>query len=141
MPSGSTSPIDAKLLPNGNVAWMRSPVAGMEEHRLDGSLVRTLNTDPRGGADIHDIQLLQNGNYVLGRYFNRSGVDMSSCGGSTSRDLVDFELQELTPNGDLVWSWRASDHIPFSEVTARWENLCTTGDGDIYHWNSVEAGR
>jgi hypothetical protein len=123
----------------------------MEERRLDGSLVRTLNTVGSGrrsarapggpGADIHDIQVLQNGNYVLGWYVKRSGVDMSSCGGSTSRDLVDFELQVLTPSGDLRWSWRASDYIPFSEVTARWANFCTSGDGDIYHWNSVAAER
>jgi hypothetical protein len=33
--------------------------------------------------------------------------------------------------------WRASDYIPFSEVTVRWQSQCTTG-GDIYHWNSVE---
>jgi hypothetical protein len=63
-------------------------------------------------------------------------VDMSSCGGSTSGNLMDFELQELSPNGNLVWSWLASDHIPFSETIARW-NTCAT-NGDIYHWNSVE---
>ena len=74
----------------------------------------------------------------MGRAFIRSGVDMSSCGGSTSRNLLDFELQELSANGALRWSWRASDHIPYSEVTARWESACTTGGGDIYHWNAVE---
>ena len=136
---GSTIPLDAKLLPNGDVAWLHltfnSP-AGAEEHRLDGSLVRTLNTVP-GGADQHDIQLLPNGDYLMGLTFGRSGVDMSSCGGSTSGTLWDFELQELSPNGGLVWLWRASDHIPFSEVTARWQSQCATG-GDIYHWNSVE---
>ena len=135
--AGSTIPVDAKLLPNGNVAWLHSmPSDGAEERRLDRSLVRTLDTVP-SGADAHDIQL-SNGNYLMGRTFVRSGVDMSTCGGSTSRDLMDFELQELSPNGSLVWSWRASDHIPVSEVTARWESQCTT-NGDIYHWNSVEA--
>jgi hypothetical protein len=136
--SDSTAPADAKLLPNGNVAWLHtfpgSP--GAEEHRLDGSLVRTLNT-VGSGVDHHDIQLLPNGNYLMGRYFGRYGVDMSSCGGSSSRRLVDFELQELTPSGVLVWSWRASDHIPVSENTTAWQSYCSSG-GDIYHWNSVE---
>jgi hypothetical protein len=135
-PAADGLPTDAKLLPNGHVAWLKF-FGGMEERRLDGSIVRTVNT-VSSGADIHDVQLLPNGNYVIGRYFTRTGVDMSSCGGSTSRNLVDFELQELTPSGALVWSWRASDHIPFSEVTAPWESECTTGGGDIYHWNSVE---
>jgi Arylsulfotransferase (ASST) len=134
--SGSSIPLDAKLLSNGHVAWLHHDETGAEERRLDGSLVRTLNT-VENDADEHDIQL-RNGNYLIGRYFDRSGVDMSSCGGSSSRTLIDFELQELTPGGDLVWSWRASDHIPFSEVTAPWESQCRTGSGDIYHWNSVE---
>jgi hypothetical protein len=138
MPSaGGSIPVDFKLLPNGNVVWShfgRNP--GAEEHRLNGELVRTLDTVP-AGADAHDIRLLGNGHYLLGRSFVRSGFDMSSCGGSTSGDLTDFELQELSPNGGPpVWSWTASEHIRVSEVTDRWQSQCTTG-GDIYHWNSV----
>jgi len=140
--SGSSVPLDAKLLPNGHVAWLRffgsGGPTGAEEYTLSGSTVRTLDT-VGSGADHHDIQLLPNGNYLIGRYFTRSGVDMSACGGSTSRNLIDNEIQELTPSGAQVWSWRASDHIPFSEVTAAWESQCRTGSGDIYHWNSVEA--
>jgi hypothetical protein len=136
--AGSTIPLDAKLLPNGDVAWLHfnSEPTGAEEHQLDGSLVRTLDTVP-SGADPHDLQLLPNGDYLIGRTFVQSGVDMSSCGGSTSGNLMDFELQRLSPNGGLVWLWRASDHIPFSEVTTRWQSQCTT-TGDIYHWNSVK---
>ena len=138
--SGSTIPLDAKLLPNGDVAWLHlnpgpSPL-GMEERSLDGSLVRTLDTNP-GGADHHDVQLLPNGDYLMGRSFTRSIVDMSACGGSSSGNLTDFELQELSPTGTVVWAWRASDHIAFSEVTTRWQSNCSSG-GDIYHWNSVE---
>jgi hypothetical protein len=129
-------PRDAKLLPNGNVAYTRLS-GGAEEHRLNGSLVRTLDTVP-AGSDFHDIQL-PNGNYLIGRTFTRSGVNMSSCGGPTSGNLRDFELQELSPTGALVWSWRASDHIPLSEVTVRWQGQCSATGGDIYHWNSVES--
>jgi hypothetical protein len=135
---GNTVPIDAKLLPNGDVAWLHSfpSTPGMEEHRLDGSLVRTLKTVGTG-TDQHDVQVLPNGDYLLGRLFTRSGVDMSACGGSTSRTLVDFELQELTPAGALVRAWRASDHIPFSEVPVKWRSYCSS-NGDIYHWNALE---
>jgi hypothetical protein len=73
----------------------------------------------------------------MGRTFKQSPVDMSSCGGPTDGTLRDFELQELSPNGGLVWAWLASEHIPFTEVTVRWQSQCATG-GDIYHWNSVE---
>jgi arylsulfotransferase ASST/concanavalin A-like lectin/glucanase superfamily protein len=139
--AGSTVPLDAKLLANGDVAWLHafpSSNPGAEEHRLNGSLVRTLDT-VTSGADHHDIQLLPNGDYLVGRYFDRSGVDMSACGGSTTGHLVDFELQELTPDGALVWSWRASDHIPLSEVAVEWQDQCSAdGSGDVYHWNAVE---
>jgi Arylsulfotransferase (ASST) len=133
----NTVPIDAKLLANGDVAWLHSfpSSPGMEEHRLDGSLVRALKSVGTA-TDQHDVQLLSNGNYLLGRLFPRNGVDMSACGGSTSRTLVDFELQEITPGGALVWAWRASDHIPFSEVPAKWRSYCSS-TGDIYHWNAV----
>lgn len=136
--SGNTVPDDAKLLPNGDIVWLHSwPTApGAEEHRLDGSLVRTLNT-VGSGADQHDIQLLPNGDYLMGRTFRRYPVDMSSCGGSTSGVLLDFELQELTPAGALVWSWRASDHIPVSEVASPFRSTCRYG-GDVYHWNAVD---
>jgi hypothetical protein len=36
-----------------------------------------------------------------------------------------------------VWAWRASDHIPFSEVSTEWRSYCSSS-GDIYHWNAVE---
>jgi hypothetical protein len=134
---GNTVPIDAKLLPNGDVTWLHSfpSTPGMEEHRLDGSLVRTLKTVGTA-TDQHDVRVLANGNYLLGRLFTRNGVDMSACGGSTSRTLVDFELQELTPGGALVWAWRASDHIPLSEVSPKWRSYCNSS-GDVYHWNAV----
>jgi hypothetical protein len=64
---------------------------------------------------------------------------MSSCGGSTSRDLIDNEIPEVTPSGAPVWTGRASDHIPFAEVSPPWQEECTTGAGDIYHWNSIES--
>ncbi len=136
--AGISEPADADLLSNGDVVWTHSygiGGAGAEEHRLDGTLAR-INT-VGGGADHHDILLLPNGDYVIGRSFMRTGVDMSSCGGSTRGTLRDFELQELTPSGALVWSWLASDHIPVSEVAAQFKGNCGFG-GDIYHWNSVE---
>ncbi|HET8980947.1 MAG TPA: arylsulfotransferase family protein, partial [Solirubrobacteraceae bacterium] len=136
--AGNTVPMDAKLLSDGDIAWMHQwPTApGGEEHRLDGSLVRTLNT-VGGGADQHDVVLLPNGDYLMGRTFTRFPVDMSACGGPVNGVLRDFELQELTPSGALVWSWRASDHIPVSEVAPQFRGACRYG-GDVYHWNSVD---
>jgi hypothetical protein len=140
--AGTSAPGDLKLLPNGDAIWLHELLSGRtgpgaEEHRLDGSLVRDLNAVGAPGADHHDIQLLPNGNYILARTAARPGVDLSPCGGPTSGSLLDTDLQEITPTGTLVWSWRTSDHIPVSEVAPQWRGLCHNF-ADVYHWNSIE---
>lgn len=141
---GATRPTDAKLLPNGNIAWLRSgtapdgQVGGAEEHRLDGTLVRFLNTVD-GPADTHELQLLPNGNYAMGRYVQRDGVNLVGCGGPESATIIDNDFQELTPDGTLVWLWNALEHIPIEETL--WKDVCTPdlATHDIYHFNSIEA--
>ena len=62
----SQQTLDLKLLPNGDFAYAFFNASGIEERRLDGSLVRTLhaggdaeNTDP------HEVLLLGDGNYLV----------------------------------------------------------------------------
>ncbi|HTY95829.1 MAG TPA: arylsulfotransferase family protein [Solirubrobacteraceae bacterium] len=143
--SGTSIPEDGTLLPDGNVAWIHAWSAvgpggedevGMEEHALDGSLVRTINT-VGSEANQHDVQVMPNGNYLMGRTFPVEGVDLSACGGPAKGRLLDFELQELTPTDELVWSWLASDHLSLTEVPP--DKPGCKNDGDAYHWNSVEV--
>jgi Arylsulfotransferase (ASST) len=143
---------DGKLLPNGDIAWVDgtggidpdSPMS-FAEHTLDGPLVRTtysagLLTDP------HDFQLLANGDYLVGAYSPRDGVDLTPYGGPSDATVLDAVVQELRPDHSLVWSWSSKDHIALSE-TGRWwaQVLHAPGelpDGrmayDIVHLNSVE---
>jgi hypothetical protein len=97
--------------------------------------VRNLKT-VGGPVDDHEIQLAPNGNYVMGLYVPRDGVDLSTCGGPDDATIVDNEFQELTPDGALAWSWIALDHIPVEE--ANWPNVCTSTSHDLYHFNSIE---
>jgi outer membrane protein assembly factor BamB len=129
----------AMLLPNGNFAWMNTATSGFEEHTLDGALVRGFDT-VGGPADVHELVRLRNGNYIMAANMIRSGVDFSSWGGSTSGDLLDHVIQELTPAGQVVWSWRTSDHIPVSETTPEWRGGMRT-PFDAYHINSIEPTR
>ncbi len=136
-----SSPVDAKLLANGHVAWnVGGPQGGMEERTLDGTLVRALNTVGHA-SDLHELQLLPNGNYVMAIYRPLEHVDLTAIGGPADATIIDGVVQELTPGGDLVWEWRASDHIPVTEVPVSWrEPIIATGAGgyDVYHLNSVE---
>jgi hypothetical protein len=135
------SGIDAKLLPNGNLAWLNPPIAA-EEHRLDGSLVRTLRpTEPPDVTmDNHELQLLPNGNYLVIVDEKRGPVDLSPYGGSPTATVLDNIIEELTPNGALVWSWSAMDHIPVSETEQQWwqQYLVNASPADPYHMNAVE---
>ncbi len=134
-------PIDAKLLPNGHVAWsLAGGHGGMEERTLDGTLARTLNT-VGNASDIHELQQLPDGNYLMPIYRPLEHVDLTAVGGPADATILDAVVQELTPAGGLVWEWRASDHIPATELPASWRGpIVTAGSSpyDIYHLNSIE---
>jgi hypothetical protein len=143
--SPKTPTFDAMLLPNGNFAWVNShaslaatPTTGFEEHALDGALVRHLDT-VGGPADNHELVRLPNGNYVMAANVFRSGVDFSSWGVPPG-NLLDDVIQEFTPQGKVVWSWRTSDHIPVSETDPQWRSPPATLY-DAYHINSIEPTR
>ena len=71
----------ALVLPNGRIAW--NDGVRMQEHRYDGSLVRTYSTvgEP---FDFHDLVVLPNGNHLVASATPKSGVDLSSWGGPAS---------------------------------------------------------
>ena len=144
-------PIDAKLLSDDSVAfaeWILSgfnpnPALKYQVRRLDGTLVRTLQT-VGVPTDFHDLQELPNGNYLLVAYKPRDHVDLSAYGESSDSTVLDAEIQEITPGGQLVWSWNSKDHIDLDE-TGRWWNTLNPGplpDGrqaiDHIHINAVE---
>jgi hypothetical protein len=132
-PAGRT-----RVLPSGNVLWFdRSPAPNRwEVHRLDGSLVRTL--EPVGSpADDHDLQLLDNGDYLLGSYVKQDHVDASAYGGSSDATVVNAELQQVSPGGQLVWDWKSQDHVALAETERHWPWVVNHGY-DIVHWNSIE---
>jgi hypothetical protein len=144
-------PIDAKLLSDDSVAFAEwglnsfntNPARKYQLRRLDGTLVRTLQT-VGVPTDFHELQELPNGNYVLVGYKPRDHVDLSAYGESSDSTVLDAEIQELTPGGQLVWSWNSKDHIGLGE-TGRWWNTLNPGplpDGrqavDHVHINAVE---
>ncbi len=127
---------------NGNIAWFAG--GRIEEHRLDGSLVRTYSTVGHP-MDFHDLELLPNGNHLAVTLTQRPGTNLSAWGGPASATIIDHIVQEVTPQGAVVWSWRTSDHIPIDETTAPWRAAELADPGgpfggsyDPYHWNSVE---
>ncbi|HEY0630933.1 MAG TPA: aryl-sulfate sulfotransferase [Thermoleophilaceae bacterium] len=147
-----TKPHDAKLLPDGNLAWSTftngeyaSHSVPYEEHRLDGRLVRRIKA-VGVPTDGHDLQVLPNGDYLVMSYVPRDGVDLSQYGGPKRATVVDNEVQELSPSGRRLWRWSSKDHLDLSESSPFMKYILDgpvrTADGrkayDIVHLNSVE---
>jgi Arylsulfotransferase (ASST) len=150
-PTGGVLPIDAKLLSDDSVAFAEwglnsfnsNPALKYQIRRLDGTLVRTLQT-VGVPTDFHELQELSNGNYVLVAYKPRDHVDLSEYDESSDSTVLDAEIQELTPSGQLVWAWNSKDHIELEETGRWWSSLNpgTLPDGrpaiDHVHINAVE---
>ena len=142
--SGST--VDAKVLSDGTVAWdPTSPSGGnltgdYEIRRLNGQFVRKVKTVGGPVTDLHDLVRLGNGNYLVGGQVIQSHVDTSAYGGSSDADVMGFEIQEVTPGGQLVWKWDSLDHIGLAETPTTYWNQVTQAPQpyDIQHWNSLE---
>jgi hypothetical protein len=149
-------PLDASLLPDGNVVWAQRHGVDLapgvssgtyEEHRLDGTPVRTFSIPDGTPTDRHEMQLLPNGDYVVVGYKPRDGVDLSPYGGPPHATVLDALVEEVTPHHKVAWSWNSADHIDLSE-TGRWYQDHVIGnpvrlhDGrmayDIVHINAVE---
>ncbi len=150
---GDKRVVDAKVLPDGTVSWNTNSgyistnsgyISGFFEIRtLTGDLLRTLGTVE--GTDLHDIQLLPNGNYMLGTLSSRSGVDTVAFGGRSDVATLDTEIQEVTADGQVLSSWDSGDHLMLAEAGRWWDQIPSSDVSlpyDVSHWNSVEpAGK
>jgi hypothetical protein len=129
--AGKADVFNPTLFSNGHVAWYPQPPEAkfgiwpgvkVEEHRLDGSLVRRLST-VGVPTDLHEIQRLPNGDYLLDAYRPREGVDLSAYGGPKKAKVYYAEVQEIAPGGGLVWRWNARGHIGLGDTKRWWPYL------------------
>jgi hypothetical protein len=149
---GTPPPFDAHLLPDGNLAWthiaINNPASGpAEEHSFDGRLVRTYATHGTS-ANEHDLQVQPDGSAFMIAYPPRDHVDLSHWGGPSDATVLDGQIQEIDPAGNLVWSWLTAAHVRLVE-SGRWlhrlifqTHPLPLPDGrqayDIVHLNSVD---
>jgi hypothetical protein len=145
------NPTDVKLLSDNTIAFAQGrgvafglPDTVYEIRDLDGDLVRTLQTVD-APTDHHDLQEVGSGNFLLLSYKPRAGVDLSAYGGPEDATVLDAEIQELTPEDTVAWSWNSKDHIALDETGGWWPFLIANpsayGSGVVYdpvHINAVE---
>jgi hypothetical protein len=134
---------NVQLLPNGSLAWMsingpgvgEDPSVGYTLYNLATQTTTTLRA-PILPTDFHEFWPMANGDYLM------LGVPIKPL--ATPFDgyhaIIDCVVQEVSPQGNLVWSWRASDHVAFSEsVHPNGDTLNGQTALDVYHCNSMDV--
>jgi hypothetical protein len=129
------------------VAWARlgGPFSQTywDHVKLDGTALNPFTTVGIG-ADHHELQVLPNGNHMMIAYRPRRHVDLRRFGGPRDATVIDGEIQELTPDGKLVWSWRTKTHIGLRESTSpglKYTKIGYQGRPayDLIHTNSISV--
>jgi hypothetical protein len=93
-------------------------------------------------TDHHELRALPSGNRMVLAYPLKENVDLTGFGGfGTGSTMADCAIQELSPEGDLVWQWLASDHVdPVKETTVSSTAVIgTTTVVDVFHCNSIDV--
>ena len=96
-------------------------------------------------TDLHEFRRLPNGDtlllsYPLKRHVDLTGLQATPTPGN-DETIADCEIQEVTPQGNAVFTWKASDHIdPVTETTfGNATNMGGENVYDVFHCNSIDA--
>ncbi len=101
---------------------------------LDSSytLVDTWTISNGHGADLHDLQLLENGHALLFSY-EPIPWDLSPYGGPADGVVIDIVVQEQDAAKNVLFEWRGSKHIPLTDTYAS----LTASPVDYMHTNAI----
>lgn len=151
--SPGTRALWAQVLRDGSVSWARSfgdgygldPRMAHEVRSLSGELIRVVRTKGEI-VDGHEFQELDNGNVLVDTYAPSAKVDLSRFGGPKDASAVFAEVQEVDPDGHVVWRWNSRGRIGLGETGRWWRNVLSNAKHsargvaifDPVHVNSIE---
>ena len=105
---------------------------------LNGQLIRSILPQGDVLADSHDFQRLPSGNFLFGNH-RRIPFNATAFGGLANGVLDTAQIQEVRPNGSLVWKWNSYPRIKPAETGRWWDVIRPWGvPYDHAHWNSVD---
>ncbi len=86
-------------------------------------------------ADLHEFQITSR-NTALIDAFAPVNADLRSVGGSRNGKMLDSIIQEINvPTGQVLWQWRASQHI---SPAASYAGTPGSTPYDFFHLNSIQ---
>ena len=85
-------------------------------------------------ADLHDLQILPNGDALL-MIYDAETIDLSKIvsGGKPDATVTGLVIQELDPSKNVIFEWRSWDHFSLFDSTSS----LTDQDIDLVHGNSL----
>ncbi len=139
----NTTTEDFKLQPDGRMSYFSRYLNHFCIMDSTFTVVDSISTVNGYAVDVHDLQILPNGNYLLmgqeSRYMNLSSYHwfgpFHTNPGSTSAEVIGIVIQEFDPATNLVWEWKGHDHYDFSDVDSVW--LSSPSKVDWTHANAV----
>ena len=133
------APNTLSLMPNYKPDLGNDSTTPFEILSLTSDSVTTV-ASPDGQTDVHEFETLANGDHLLFTAPLTTGVDLTglqSFGADSA--ILDCKVLELSPSGDVVWSWLASDHVdPARESLEPLAMTALSTDFvDVFHCNSI----
>ncbi len=103
------------------------------------SFIRGFHADQGYGTDEHELQVLENGNYLL-IALRGVTVDMSKivAGGKKDARFSESGIQEFTADGDLIFHWRALDNFDPIDMFGYTDESPTSSSFRFTHMNSID---
>jgi hypothetical protein len=92
--------------------------------------------------DLHELQMLSNGDYLVLSDPITTGVDLTGLGSfHTNESMIGCNVQELSPSGAVVWQWTATDHFdPVKDSTfPETDTVSGMTVVDPFHCNSIDV--
>jgi len=129
--------LDFKVQPNGILGYHdrgSRAFIGMDSSYNVIDTFRCGNSYP---TDFHDVQLLENGHYlIMGQDYQTVRMDTIVSGGDTAATVIGLILQEKDENHNVVFQWRSWDHFLITDAS---DNIDLTAHTiDYVHANSIE---
>jgi len=125
---------DFKKQPNGLLSYYDQKNSTFYLMNSHYQVVNTYQAGDGYSADLHDLQILPNGNALL-MVYDAETVDMSKIvsGGKPNATVTGLVIQELDPSKNVIFEWRSWDHFSFFDSTSS----LTDQNIDLIHGNSL----
>lgn len=128
---------DFKKQPNGNLTYYSGNPPRFIELDAYYNIVHTYQCGNGYTTDMHDLQLLPNGNAYIMAY-DPQHVDMSQIvsGGNPNATVIGLIIQEIDQQNNVLFQWRSWDHMLITDAVR--ENLLDSVI-DYVHGNAIEV--